>query len=308
MSLGLMFPGQGTQHPQMLPWLEQAPEAAAPLAAMASVIGADWRSRLSDPAWATSNTVAQPLLVGIELAAWHCLAGRLPTPAVVAGYSVGELAACAAAGVFDAQTALALSRVRAECMDDSVTGVETGLLAVAEVPLDEIRAWTTQHGLALAIRLGPDSAVVGGESACLRAAAQDPAVARGRFTPIAARVASHTAWMDAAAAAFARQLRAFTLRAPTSPIVCNFNGAATRRPAQLLQCLSAQVASTVLWDTCMESIAERGVHCVLEVGPGATLAAQWKKSFPHIPVRSADEFRSPQAVVDWVVRCAGAGE
>lgn len=304
MSLALLFPGQGTQHPQMLPWLEQAPEAAAPLTAMASLIGADWRSRLSDPAWASSNAVAQPLLVGIELATWRCLAPRLPAPAVVAGYSVGELAACAAAGVFDAETALALSRLRADCMDQSVAGVDTGLLAVGDLPVDEIRAWAARHGLALAIRLGPDSAIVGGESACLRAAAQDPAVARGRLTPIAARVASHTAWMDEAAGAFARHLGSLTLHAPTTAIVCNFSGAATRRPAELMRCLGSQIASTVLWDTCMESIAERGVTCVLEVGPGATLAAQWKKSFPHIPVRSTDEFRSPQAVADWVARCS----
>jgi [acyl-carrier-protein] S-malonyltransferase len=304
-SLALLFPGQGTQHPQMLPWLEQEAEAQPLLAAMAQVIGADWRNALADAKWSTSNAVAQPLLVGIELATWRCLRAVLPAPAVVVGYSVGELSAFAAAGVFDAQTALALSSVRARCMDDSVQGLDTGLLAVADLPLDAIAAWAARHALSVAIRLGPDRAIVGGKAADLQVAAQERAVAHARFTPIAARVASHTPWMQPAAAAFAQALAAVPLQTPQAATVCNFTGEATRRPAELQRCLSAQMASTVLWDSCMETIAERGVRCALEVGPGTTLATLWRNAHPQIPVRSADEFRSARAVADWVARsCA----
>jgi [acyl-carrier-protein] S-malonyltransferase len=88
MSLAILFPGQGTQHAQMLPWLDGAgSEALAPLV---EAFGPGWRSRLADLEWAQRNEVAQPLITGLCLAAWRVLAPLLPPPAVIVGYSVGE--------------------------------------------------------------------------------------------------------------------------------------------------------------------------------------------------------------------------
>jgi [acyl-carrier-protein] S-malonyltransferase len=66
------------------------------------------------------------------------------------------------------------------------------------------------------------------------------------------------------------------------------------------ECLARQLASTVLWDSCMDAIAERRVRCVLEVGAGHALANLWRDRHPDIPVRSVDDFRSAQAVARWV--------
>jgi len=303
--LALLFPGQGTQHPGMLPWLDEEAEAQPLLQALVAMLGADWRARLAEAEWASANAVAQPLLVGLELAAWHCLAPRLLAPIVVAGYSVGELAAFVAAGVLDPMEALRLARVRAECMDRAVAGLPTGLLAIGDLPLAAIEAWCARHGLALAIRLGADRAIVGGPTASLAAAADDPAVAGCKLTPIAARVASHTPWMQAAAAEFAQALSAVPFAAPRASVVCDFTGATSRRPAELQRCLAAQIASPIPWDSCMESVAERQVRCVLEVGPGTTLATLWRGAYPEIPVRSVDEFRSAAAAAEWVAKILG---
>ncbi|MEO5843283.1 MAG: acyltransferase domain-containing protein [Caldimonas sp.] len=306
MSLALLFPGQGTQHAQMLPWLEDEPAARPLLHRIAAALGSDWRDRLADPAWATENAVAQPLLVGIESAAWACLAGRLPAPAVIAGYSVGEVAAFGAAGVFDAGTALDLARVRAEVMARSA-GQPTGLMATRDVPLSVIEAWCRRYGLSVAIRLGPDRAIVGGSAEAMRAAAADPAMAGARISDIGVRIASHTPWMRAAAEAFASHLAAIPVQAPAAALVCNLTGTATRDSASLARCLSAQIASPVLWDACMETIAERQVGCVLEIGPGTTLASLWRASYPNVPARSIDEFRSAAAVAGWVAKVLGGG-
>ena len=91
MSVALLFPGQGTQHPAMLPWLE-ADDAAAPvLARVAQAIGADWRAHAADTAWSQSNAIAQPLVTGVSIAAWCALAPGLPRVVAIAGYSVGEI-------------------------------------------------------------------------------------------------------------------------------------------------------------------------------------------------------------------------
>lgn len=300
MTLALLFPGQGAQHPQMLPWLDAQPDAAATLQALNAQLGQDWRASLGDLAWLHANRVAQPLLTGVGIAAWQALAAHLPRPAVVAGYSVGELAAFAVAGVFDATTALDLAAARAQAMDDSVSDQQTGLMAV-QGPHALVEA-ESAAGLSVAIRIGAERAIVGGTVQALDAAATRWGGAGLRCSRLPIGVASHTPAMAAAATAFAQRLAAAKLRPAQSAVVCNFTGAASRNLAVLAPALAAQIASTVLWDDCMDSIAERGVRCVLEVGPGATLAAMWRERHPAIPVRSVDEFQGPEGVLRWVAQ------
>jgi [acyl-carrier-protein] S-malonyltransferase len=105
--------------------------------------------------------------------------------------------------------------------------------------------------------------------------------------------------MSAAADAFEARLSTLSLASPDSILVCNHTGAAEIEPGRLKQLLAHQIATPVLWDSCMDAIAERRVRCVLEVGPGNALAKIWRDRHPNIPVRSVDEFRSVAAVARW---------
>ncbi|HEY9067290.1 MAG TPA: acyltransferase domain-containing protein [Burkholderiaceae bacterium] len=300
MSLALLFPGQGSQHAGALRWLDRRSEATQTLQLMAATLGADWRTRLPDAAWAASNEIAQPLVTGLSLAAWQCLADKLPRPAVIAGYSVGELAAFAAAGVFDASTAMTLAGARAGAMERSAAGHATGLMAVHATALRRIAPSCERHGLSLAIRLSSDSCIVGGLASSLDAAQAEWMAAGIRCTRLAIHVASHTRWMANAATEFAQRLGSVRFAVPQVALVCNESAALSREPNELARCLAAQIASPILWDSCLEAIAERGVRCVLEVGPGTALSALWRGRYPDIPVRSVDEFGSPEAVAAWV--------
>lgn len=298
MSLGLLFPGQGAQHAQMLPWLEAAPAAAPALASLCRRIGADWRARASDPQWLHANAVAQPLLTGVGLAAWQAVAPRLPTPVVMAGYSVGEIAAFSAAGMYDTDTALDLAVRRAQAMDLAAQGYGGGLMSVQGASAASLVA--AEAGLALAIRIHRDHVIVGGPIRELHSAAArwSDAGLRCKALPIA--VASHTPWMSDAADAFARHLATLTLKPPKVALISNLTGQPSRQLQVLAPALSGQIAATVRWDDCLDSLAERGVRCVLEMGPGAALTAMWRDRYPDIPARSADEFRSDTGLVDWV--------
>lgn len=300
MSLALLFAGQGTQHAAMLPWLDACPEAGPVLARVEAQVGADWRHRLADPDWAQCNAVAQPLLTGLSLAAWHGLAPSLPAPAVVAGYSVGELAACSVAGVFDAADAMALAVERAAAMDRSAAGLDTGLLSVQGLDAKALQAACARFGLTMAIRLAADRAVLGGLSDALGVAERALSAGGARCKRLAVRVASHTPWMAAAAVEFEARLGTLSLSAPRSVLVCNRTGAAERDFGRLRQLLAQQIASTVLWDSCMDAIAERRVRCLLEVGAGQALTRLWRERYPDIPARSVDEFRSAPAIARWV--------
>lgn len=326
MRWALVFSGQGMQHAGMLQWLPRN----AMLLAVEARLGADWRERLADSAWAGNNAHAQYLLTGLALAAWAELSPLLPPPAIVAGYSVGEIAAFSAAGVFGPDTALALVARRAACMDDAAARaqVQTGLLAVSGAP-SAIDALRQRFDLDLAIRNAADSVVLGGPRGALDTAAEVAMVQGLRCTPLNVALASHTRWMQPAAAAFADHLAAAFLNRSenrsekgsgsgfTNGFAEDFANQAMALPQRMLvsnvrgriktvdqarEALAAQINSTVRWDECMDVLAAQQVRAVLEIGPGQALCRLWQQAHADVPARSADEFRSAAAVAAWLCK------
>jgi [acyl-carrier-protein] S-malonyltransferase len=291
----------------MLPWLEAESLAAPVLRSMAAMgLGDDWRARLADEAWASSNRVAQPLLTGVALAAWAVLAPHLPKPSMVAGYSVGELAAFSVAGLFSSDAALQLAQQRAALMDRCVGTEPGGLLALSGIGVASLDALLARFELAVAIRLGADRCLLGGSLAALAAISPELLARGAELTALNVRLPSHTPAMASAAEAFAKLLDGMSWpRNADATVVCNLDGAGRRASAALKTALAGQIAHTVEWDRCLTTLAERGPRCVLEVGPGSSLARMWAARWPDVPVRSADEFHSAQGVVDWVRRALG---
>jgi [acyl-carrier-protein] S-malonyltransferase len=302
MTLALLFPGQGVQHADMLPWLASEPLAEPVLTDLATRLGADWRARLADEAWASSNRVAQPLMAGISLAAWRVLAPHLPPPTVVAGYSVGELAAYGAAGVFDAAAALDLAEQRARFMDAAATDEPGGLLAVSGLRVADVEALCAGFGLAVALHLAADRCILGGPLAALDAATPALLALGAEPKPLRVHVASHTAAMASASQAFAACIEPMAWPRSATLVVNNLDGAGRRDAASLKHALAAQISHTVQWARCLDSVAERQPRCVLEVGPGTSLSRLWAARWPEVPVRSVDEFHSAGAVGEWVER------
>jgi len=296
MSFALLFSGQGTQHPAMLPWLADD----ALVRGMCAQLGVDdWRRALADPHWAERNDNAQALLTGLALAAWGQLAPGVPMPAAVAGYSVGELAAFSAAGILDPATASALAPRRAEAMDRCAARVPGGLLAVTGLSGQQLDQLRVETGLELAIRNGSASVVLGGPLAALDDAERRAVAAGAQCTRLRVNIASHTPWMREAAESFSRTLAEVPFHAPQVVLFSNA-GDRIRDAGSARVALAAQIAQTVRWDECMENISARQVGCVLEIGPGQALARMWNQRFPTVPARACDDFRSAAAVAAWL--------
>lgn len=296
MSYALLFSGQGTQHPAMLPWLADD----AIVRGMCAQLGTDdWRGALADPEWAERNSNAQTLLTSLALAAWGQLALMVPPPAAVAGHSVGELAAFSAAGAIDPGAAAALAPQRAEAMDRCAAHAPGGLLAVSGLPEQRLEQLRIEAGLELAIRNGNASVVLGGPLAALNEAERVALAAGAHCTRLRVEVASHTPWMREAAERFFQTLAQVSFRAPGVVLFSN-TGARIRDADSARTALAAQIAQTVRWDECMENIMARQVRCVLEVGPGQALARMWNQRYPAIPARACDDFRSASAIAAWL--------
>ena len=299
MSVALLFPGQGTQHAAMLPWLDGDDAARPVLASMARELGDDWRARVSDLDWALSNAVAQPLVTGVSVAAWRALAPGLPRVVAVAGYSVGEIAGCVAAGMLEVDDAIALAVRRAAAMDACATDEPTGLLALSDVNPEDVEAACARWHLEVAIRTGERRCIVGGTTHALAEAASHLGALGAAATMLGVRVASHTRAMRAAVPALAQALARARWRTPRVAWVAGITGALVRDTDEVQRVLAEQVATTVRWDACMDAVAERRPDAVLEIGPGTTLARLWRERHPAIPVRSCDEFARAGQAVEW---------
>ncbi len=302
MSLGILCPGQGAQHPAMLDSLSGVPEARAVLDAAGPVLGGSPWNLEKGPAEALFvNALAQPLLCAVQLATWTALRSRLPAPRVFAGYSVGELAAYGCAGALDAEELLVLAQVRARAMDDSGPS-DSGMRAVRGVDREHLQHLCEAHAVHIAIVNGADRFVIGGREEDLRRL--EPTLsARGvKVTELPVHVASHTPLLASATHVFGEHLARSGLRAPPIPILAGIDGAPVSTRERALTTLTRQVAETVEWTACLEGLAEEGCTVLLELGPGTDLSRMARDALPSVSARSVSEFKTLDGVCAWVMR------
>ena len=298
MSLALLCPGQGAQHAAMFDRVRDLPAARHTLDAASTVLGRDvFSAAAADDRF--DNAQAQPLLCAASLAQWHGLRDSVPTPTLIAGYSIGELAAHAIAGSFDATTCLALAAQRAQLMDGA-SPADAGLQAVLGLERHVLQPLCDLHGAHVAIANGQDHFIVGGTHASLLRLA-DAAQAQGvDIRPLPVHVPAHTPLLAAAVAPFAAALAASPLQAPRLPLLAGIDARPVRDRVMAVHTLSAQLAQTIEWAQVMRQAFERGARVFLQLGPGNALARMVAPAYPCCEVRAVEEFQSLEGAAAWV--------
>lgn len=298
MSLALLCSGQGAQHAAMFDRVRDLPAARHTLDVASTVLGRDvFSAAAADDRF--DNAQAQPLLCAATLAQWQGLRDNVPTPTLIAGYSIGELAAHAIAGSFDATTCLALAAQRAQLMDGA-SPADAGLQAVLGLERHVLQPLCDLHGAHMAIANGQDHFIVGGTHAALQRLA-DAARAQGAdIRPLPVHVPAHTPLLAAAVAPFAAALDASPLQAPRLPLLAGIDARPVRDRATVVHTLSAQLAQTIEWAQVMRQAFERGARVFLQLGPGNALARMVAPAYPCCEVRAVEEFQSLEGAAAWV--------
>ncbi|MGW6694853.1 ACP S-malonyltransferase [Rhodococcus sp. NPDC054953] len=284
--IALLAPGQGSQTPGMLsPWLE-LPGSADRVAIWSKAAGLDL-GRLGTTATAeeiTDTAVTQPLVVASALLAFEELErrGQVPADLVVAGHSVGELAAAAIAGVISADDAVALAALRGSEMAKACALEPTGMSAVLGGDEDSVLARLAELDLEPANRNAAGQIVAAGLLTQLEElAANPPEKARVRALPVAG--AFHTRFMapaqDAVTAAAAR----IVPQDPTRTLLSNADGQPVTSGADALTKLAAQVTRPVRWDLCSAYLRDAAVSAVAELPPAGTLVGIAKRELKGTP-------------------------
>ncbi len=298
MSLALLCPGQGAQHAAMFDRVRDLAAARPVLDATSELLGRDvFAAAAADDRF--DNVRAQPLLCAASLAHWQGLREVLPTPTVIAGYSIGELAAHAIAGGVDAATCLALAAQRALLMD-SASPVDAGLQAVLGLERHVLQPLCDLHGAQVAIANGQDHFIVGGTHASLQRLADAARPQGADIRPLPVHVPAHTPLLAAAVAPFAAALDASPLQAPRLPLLAGIDARPVRDRATAVHTLSAQLAQTIEWAQVMRQAFERGARVFLQLGPGNALARMVAPAYPCCEVRAVEEFQSLEGAAAWV--------
>lgn len=306
----LLCPGQGAQHCTMFDMAGASPAAAAlleRLMELSPVLAAVARPPAGTAAESAlfSNRNAQPLIVAATLLMWEALRADLPPPALVAGYSIGELSAYGVAGAWPAEQAVALAASRASLMDACLAQHPgQAMVAVSGVALAPAQALAERHGYAIAIETAEDSSIVGGPARHLPGLLAELAAAGGRTTVLPVEVASHTPAMHDAVAPFARQLEHTAFAAMRTPVLAGVSAEAVHSRQQAVTQLARQLAQTIRWSACMDAAAEAGVRYALELGPGNALSRMLQARHPHINSRSVADFRTLDGIRTWLARAA----
>lgn len=247
------------------------------------------------------NTAAQPLICAYQLATWSALAPLLPTPALFAGYSVGELAAYGCAGSLSAFDTVRLARARAALMDEE-SREPAGLLALRGLTRGKVDSLCAKWRAEIAIVNGEEHFVVGGPAAVLGGLAAQATALGASTQRLPVEIAAHTSLVVAAGTRFREILECASFKDPATPVLGSVNADLVQDRQSAIGALSQQISRTVLWSACLDSAYERGCRVFLELGSCNALARMTRDRFPEVAARSVSEFRNVDAVADWVAR------
>ncbi|HXW25440.1 MAG TPA: ACP S-malonyltransferase [Xanthobacteraceae bacterium] len=311
MSIALVFPGQGSQAVGM-------GRALAANFAVARRVFDEVDAALSDKLTAvmwdgpaetlTLTENAQPALLAVSLAALRVLESEAGfilkrEAAYVAGHSLGEYSALAAAGSLDLADAARLVRIRGRAMQQAVpvgVGAMAALLGLEFEAAAAVAAEAAQGQVCQAANdNGGGQVVVSGDKAAVERAVE-LAKARGakRAMMLAVSAPFHCALMQPAADAMARALARTDVRATAVPLVANVLARPVADAGEIVRCLIAQVTGTVRWRESVAFMAGAGVKTFYEVGPGKVLSGLVKRiadGAVGVPVGTPDDIAAAKA-------------
>lgn len=296
-----IFSGQGTQHPGMGAELGAsypvfARAHAEALEACVAASAGDLAGLVADPARLGETAVAQPAIFAFEVAAFRLWEFWGIRPDIVAGHSIGEIAAAHCAGVLSLEDAARLVTQRGRLMQELPGGAMLALRRPVDEVEEVLRRFPT---LSLAAINGPESVVVAGPTAQVEAlAAECPG------TRLNVSHAFHSAMMAPMLPAFADVVAGLTFHEPSLACVSATRPGSAETLWTDPQYWVEHVSAPVCFDAAVEVLVDLRVGRILEVGPDAALTPLVRQSRPHLVIVPTVSRRSSETTG---IRAAFAG-
>jgi [acyl-carrier-protein] S-malonyltransferase len=317
MTRAFIFPGQGSQAIGMGKALAEGSAAARDVFAEVDAALGQKLSTLmfdGDIATLTLTENAQPALMATSVAAARTVAERsgrgiADLAGFVAGHSLGEYSALAAAGAISVADAARLLRLRGQSMQKAVPVGVGAMAALLGLDLDQVRdvaarASTPDSICATANDNAAGQVVVSGHKEAVERAialAAELGAKRSILLPVSAPF--HCPLMAPAAEAMREALAAIEIKAPAVPVVANVTAAPVTAPDEIRHLLVEQVTGTVRWRESVLYMKSAGVQELVELGAGKVLAGLAKRIDRDL---AAQSLQTPDEIDAWVAQIAGA--
>jgi [acyl-carrier-protein] S-malonyltransferase len=286
-----VFPGQGSQSVGMLdawgdhPVVKQTLQEASD--ALGENIGQLIHEGPKEALGLTTNT--QPVMLVSAIAAYRVwLSEGGAQPEVVAGHSLGEYSALVAAGALTLAQAVPLVRFRAQAMQDAVPVGTGAMAAILGMDAQQVITGCAQAQATFAAGSGEvveavnfndpaQTVIAGGKAAVEKACEILKAAGAKRAMPLPVSAPFHSSLMLPAAQRLKEKLAVTPIATPTIPVVNNIDVALQTDPDAIREALYRQAFGPVRWVECVAAIKARGVHTLIECGPGKVLAGLTKR-------------------------------
>lgn len=237
----------------------------------------------------TKNT--QPCLFAMELAAANVLFDKGVKPEALAGFSLGEVTAATAAGIFDNETGFRLVCKRGELMQTEAEKFDTSMAAVVKLTPEQIQDVCAKYSDVYPVNFNcPGQITVSGLASQMKDFSADVKAAGGRALPLKLKGAFHSPFMNAASEAFRVELENAKINKGNITLYSDL----TSMPYtdDVAELLSKQICSPVLWEKIVRNIIADGFDTFIEIGPGRTLTNMIKKISADVKAQTVEEYLS----------------
>jgi len=307
-SLGLVFPGQGSQSVGMLHDVAgEFPEVKDTFIEASQSLGYDlWQLVQHGPAEELDKTVhTQPALLTASYAIWRILKSKKNIqPVMLAGHSLGEYTALVCSNAMAFSDAVRLVAARGEYMQDAAPAGKGALAAI--VGLDDAvvesiceKAKLENEVLSPANFNSPGQVVIAGHKMAVERAlvlAKESGARLAKLLPVS--VPSHCTLMKPAAERLSKLLEQISIQKPTLPVISNVDVTVYDTPDAIRVGLTRQLFMPVRWVETIQTFSKERISCIVECGPGKVLTGLNKRIAPEIPLTNTADLASLQSLLE----------
>lgn len=281
--IAAVFPGQGSQSPQMVAAYAGHSQVAETIQSASQVLGRDLFAVIADKEQLDKTENTQPALLAVCVGVFR--SANVGPLAAFAGHSLGEYAALVCTDAISFEDAIRLVQRRAELMRDCANGKMAAVLGSVQA-VEECCQNARANGFNIwpANYNSPQQTVVAGQTEAVAESVQwtsHPDIKR--VVPLPVSIPSHCPLMQPAADAFMTDLRAVEWQTPSAPV---FHNVSLQTEDDIAAALAAQLVRPVRWAQLIDNFAQMNISRIYEFGPGAVLTGLARR-IPDAPEHSA---------------------
>lgn len=289
--VAFVYSGQGDQYPGMGKELAAEYPVAEKVFVQCDKMrpGTTFQCFIGSAELLQETKITQPCLFALEMAATEVLKSCGIQPDAVTGFSLGEIVAATASGLFTLETGFRMVCKRGDLMQAVAEDMDTTMVAVVRLTSDQVQQACSHYADVYPVNFNaPGQITVSGRSAQILSFAGLVREMGGRAIPLKVNGAFHSPFMQKAADAFAEELSKIELLEQRIPLYSNLTGELYTKNAREL--LSRQICNPVQWEQLVRNMIADGIDTFIEIGPGRTLTNLIRRIDSSVTARTYTEY------------------